>query len=135
MTDCTANLGLTQTFIQGYMNGSTMQPVLLNCGVAGATASQCDTITVALHAPSSPFAQVFATKTILSTTGTATAVFPPSTVSNNYYETLHFHNIINFLLNAVNCFWANLFRLYCSRANVCKSRAIFNIQWFFARIF
>ncbi len=94
ITDCTANLGLSQTFIQGYMNGSVMQPVLQNSMVPGATGSQCDTITVALHAPTSPYAEVFSKKTILSTTGTATAVFPPSTVGNNYYIVIKGRNFV-----------------------------------------
>ncbi|MBK8564613.1 MAG: proprotein convertase P-domain-containing protein [Saprospiraceae bacterium] len=94
ITDCTANLGLTQTFVQGYMNGSAMRPVLQNSGVAGANGSQCDTITVALHSNISPYAEAFSKKTVLSITGTAAAAFPPSTVGKSYYLVIKGRNLL-----------------------------------------
>ncbi|MCC6722991.1 MAG: proprotein convertase P-domain-containing protein [Saprospiraceae bacterium] len=93
-TNCMASLNLTQTFIQGYMDGTSMRPVLLNSGVAGTNSSQCDTITLALHAPTSPYTEIFSKKTILSTTGSTTALFPPSTVGNSYYLVVKGRNLI-----------------------------------------
>lgn len=94
LTNCEANLELTQTFIEGYMEGTTMRPVLMNSGVPNATATQCDTITIALHSPTAPFEKLYSTQTILSTTGIASAVFPTAVVGDAYYIVVKGRNII-----------------------------------------
>jgi hypothetical protein len=59
-------------FIEGnYVGGNLMNAVLLNQGVAGATASECDTITVELRLPNSPSTVVKTKKVVLQTDGTA----------------------------------------------------------------
>jgi hypothetical protein len=83
----------TTAFIEGFMaTSTTMKPVLLNSGVAGATASQCDTITVALHNATSPYALAHTFKGILSTSGVINATFPPSSIGNSYYVVLKHRN-------------------------------------------
>jgi subtilisin-like proprotein convertase family protein len=93
-TSCNSVLTLSSTYIEGYMNGGVMRPVLLNSGVPGATSGQCDTITVALHAATSPFAQVQSVKVVLGTTGAATVVFPPSVIGNSYYLVIKGRNLL-----------------------------------------
>ncbi len=90
-----ANLALSQTYIAGYLNGTTMRPVLLNSGVPGATPSDCDTITIALHAPSAPYSQQFEQKAVLNAlTGAANAVFPAAALGNSYYIVLKGRNLL-----------------------------------------
>ncbi len=81
-------LNLT-SFIQAYMspgaNPTTMVPVLLNSGVSGATATQCDTITIELHNPTTPYALAYTYKGILKTDGTIVCTYPVATLGNTYY--------------------------------------------------
>jgi subtilisin-like proprotein convertase family protein len=93
-TICESNLNLTQTFVQGYMDGSTMRPVLLNSGVAGATATQADTITVALNGSAPPYSQVYAKKTVLNTNGSTSLTLPPSALGNSYYLVIKGRNLV-----------------------------------------
>ncbi len=94
LTNCETSLNLTQTFMEGYMTGNSMRPVLLNSGVPDATVNQCDTITVALHASTFPYAQVYSTKTVLSTTGATTALFSPAVVNSSYYVVVKGRNLV-----------------------------------------
>jgi hypothetical protein len=91
---CNTTLNLTQTFIQGYMNGSSMRSVLLNSGIAGATALQCDTITVELRNGTSPFALAHTFKGILMTDGTISCTFPGSAAGNSYYIAIKGRNLL-----------------------------------------
>jgi hypothetical protein len=85
LVEINSTLTLTQTYIEGYMNGAAMRPVLLNSSVSGATSGQCDTVTVALHAATVPYAEVLSQKVVLGITGAATLTFPPSVIGNSYY--------------------------------------------------
>jgi hypothetical protein len=89
-----AQLNLSQTFIEGYRNGTSMRPVLLNSGISGATISQCDTVEVSLHASSSPFSRVFTQKVVLNVDGEASATFPASAIGNSYYLVVRGRNFI-----------------------------------------
>jgi hypothetical protein len=93
-TPPSVELTLNQTFIEGYLNGASMRPVLMNSGVVGATATQCDTIQVALHASTSPYALVYSDTTVLGTNGTAVASFPAAAAGGNYYIVVNGRNLI-----------------------------------------
>jgi subtilisin-like proprotein convertase family protein len=104
--DCNTNsvLSLTQTFIQGYMNGTTgaMRPVMANAVVAGGTvpgvpaptAAQCDFITIELHQAIAPYALVHTQTGVLNTNGTTTANFPASAIGTSYYIVIKGRNIV-----------------------------------------
>jgi subtilisin-like proprotein convertase family protein len=102
ITPSNAVLALSQTFIQGYMNGSTMRPVMANAvaaggtvpGVPAPTATQCDLITVELHNTASPYALAHTQRVILNTNGTTTANFPVSAIGNSYYVVIKGRNIV-----------------------------------------
>ncbi len=82
---CTVPYNLT-VFIEGYYLGSgTMQPVLLNAGVAGATVDQTDTISVELRNTADPSILVSSLNGVLSTSGQATFYFPLATASQSYW--------------------------------------------------
>jgi subtilisin-like proprotein convertase family protein len=93
-SECNSVLTLSQTFIQGYMNGSAMRPVLLNSGVPGATASQCDTVILALHNAISPYAQAQTQKAVLSVNGSLSVTFPASVIGQSYYVVIKGRNIV-----------------------------------------
>jgi subtilisin-like proprotein convertase family protein len=93
-TSCETAFNLSQTYIQGYVDGFVMKPVLLNSGVPGATSTQCDTITVALHASTTPYAQVHTSKAVLNTNGTAVVNFPSSALGNSYYVVIKGRNLV-----------------------------------------
>ncbi len=89
-------LNLT-AYIEGFMNptNTAMVPVLLNSGVVSATSTQCDTITVALHNISSPFAQVYTFKGIINTDGTVSCTFPSAASGNSYYVVVKHRNALD----------------------------------------
>jgi hypothetical protein len=97
-------LTLTNTFIEGYMDGTAgnMKPVMSNSvaaggtvpGVPAPTAAQCDIITVELHAATTPFATVHTATAILSTTGAATVTFPGAASGNSFYVVVKGRNIV-----------------------------------------
>jgi hypothetical protein len=89
-----AFLNLSQTFIQGYMNGASMRPVLQNSGIAGATTTQCDTITVQLRNSVSPFGIAHSFKGILNTNGTITCSYPLAATGNSYYIVVIGRNLL-----------------------------------------
>jgi SprB repeat len=95
-----AVLALSQTFIQGYMDGANMRPVLLNSKTQGATnlgnplPTQCDSITVSLHNAATPFGLVHTKKVVLNTNGTASITFPESVIGANYYIVIKGRNIL-----------------------------------------
>jgi hypothetical protein len=76
------------------MQGATMQPVLLNSGVPDATATQCDSITLELHAPTAPYGTLYSTQTVLKTTGAATALFPKAAADSSYYVVVKGRNLL-----------------------------------------
>lgn len=90
-----STLNLT-AFIEGYyLGGGLMRPVLLNSGVAGASSSQTDTITVELRNPTTPYGVFSTTKGVLATNGTATINTNPSqAVGNSYYIVLKHRNAV-----------------------------------------
>ncbi len=86
------NISLT-AFIEGFMDGVTpnMKPVLQLSGVAGATGSQADTVTLELHNAIAPYALIAARKAVLSTAGVGTFNFPMSAASlpTTYFAVKH----------------------------------------------
>jgi hypothetical protein len=98
-----SDLALTNTFIEGYMNGATMRPVLANAVAAGGTVpaftppttgTACDIITVELHAATAPYALVHTATATLNTAGAATVRFPGTASGNSYYVVVKGRNII-----------------------------------------
>jgi hypothetical protein len=73
-----------KAFIQGYYvaSSASMRPVLENSGVAGATSSQCDTISVEIHDGTTGNIIGTPVRTVLNTNGTAMASFPALTGSH-----------------------------------------------------
>lgn len=81
-------------YIQGYMNGGSMRPVLLNSGVPGATSSQCDTITIQLRNATAPYAVAHSYKGVIGINGQIECVFPASAIGNNYYVAVKHRNAL-----------------------------------------
>jgi hypothetical protein len=79
-------------YIEGYYAGAgLMTPVLLNQGVAGATSSQTDSITVELRNTVPPYSIAATQKRILNTNGTSTGTF---NVTGNYYLAIKHRNAL-----------------------------------------
>ncbi len=66
-----------------------MAPVMQNEGVAGATGTQTDTITVEIRNTTAPYAIVASTKTVLNTNGTASVAFA---AGGTYYLAIKHRN-------------------------------------------
>jgi hypothetical protein len=91
---CTALFDV-KLFLQGYYaGGGALKPVLQNQNVAGATSGQADTITVALHNTSSPYAMVESYTGILGTNGIVSCSFSPSAAGNSYYLVIRHRNSV-----------------------------------------
>ena len=91
VTACGSILNL-KFFIEGYYAGAgLMFPVMLAQGIAGATASQTDTITVELRNSTTPYGIASSLKTILNTNGSAVCNFP---ISGTYYLAIKHRNAI-----------------------------------------
>jgi hypothetical protein len=88
------SVNLTNTFIQGYMSGNQMLPVLQISGVAGATATQTDTVTISLHQSTSPYTRVHTFTGVLNTNGTMEALFPPSANNTSWYIVINGRNLL-----------------------------------------
>lgn len=82
-----------KVFIQGYYQaGGSLSAALENSGIAGATSTQCDTITIELHNSSTGDLVGSPVKTILSTDGTASVNF--NSLSGSYYLVLKHRNAL-----------------------------------------
>jgi trimeric autotransporter adhesin len=82
-------------YIQGFMNGaSTMKPVLMNSGVVGATADQCDTVIVELHKAYAPYALEHTFQGVLKTDGSLNSIFPGILAGTQYYIVLKGRNFL-----------------------------------------
>ncbi|MBK8564621.1 MAG: hypothetical protein IPN76_15130 [Saprospiraceae bacterium] len=82
-------------FIEGYyIGGSTMNSVLLNSGVAGATALQCDTITVQLRNSVFPHGLEASFKGVLGTDGTLSCKFPSDKIGSSYFIALRHRSAV-----------------------------------------
>ncbi|MFZ1702984.1 MAG: fibronectin type III domain-containing protein [Saprospiraceae bacterium] len=81
---CGVALTLT-SFIEGFMDGGSMRPVLLNSGVFGATGSQCDTITVSLHNNTFPYAMAYEFEGVMGINGQTVCDFPAGANGGTYY--------------------------------------------------
>ncbi len=92
---CSTVLNLEGTFIGGYMVGvNEMNTVLMNSGVLGATATQCDSIIVALHDDASPYTELYRDTCVLNTDGTSDCSFPAAAAGSSYYVAIKGRNII-----------------------------------------
>ena len=79
-------------FIEGYWDGtSAMQPVLVNQGMPNPT-SDCDSITIELHAATPPYSLLHSTAAVLNTGGAASTVLSPSVTPGNYYIVIKHRN-------------------------------------------
>ncbi len=91
VTSCGSVLNI-KLYIEGYYAGAgTMVPVMSAQGIAGATPSQTDTITVELRNTTPPYTLVQSVKTILNTNGTAVCNFP---VTGTYYLVVKHRNAV-----------------------------------------
>jgi hypothetical protein len=90
---CNATLNLT-SYIEGYMDGANMRPVLQNSGVTGATSMQCDTFYVELRNSTTPYAVAFDTFAVVGTNGQGTFTFPGAAVGNSYYIAVQHRNAL-----------------------------------------
>jgi hypothetical protein len=79
-----AALALTM-FIEGYMNGAVMRPVLLNSSVPGATSTQCDTIVVQLRNSTPPHAVAHSFTGVVGINGQLICSFPSAAIGPTYY--------------------------------------------------
>jgi PKD repeat protein len=80
-----------KTFIQGFYLGANQQAAALN--PTGAP-TVCDSITVLLASPTSPYAFTDTIKALLMTNGTVTATFPGKVYGNQYYIVLRHRNAL-----------------------------------------
>jgi hypothetical protein len=87
-----AKLDLT-AYIEGYMDGSSMRPVLLNSGLSY-PATDCDNITIALHNASSPYAEAHSYSGVLKTDGTLSCIYPGSAEGNSYFVVIKHRNAL-----------------------------------------
>ncbi|MFM2136310.1 MAG: hypothetical protein RL021_1710, partial [Bacteroidota bacterium] len=79
--------------LEGYYTGSgTMQPVLLNQGVTGATGSETDTIVVELRDAADPSLMIESQKMLLMTDGTASTLFSSAAAGDSCYIVLLHRN-------------------------------------------
>jgi hypothetical protein len=82
-----------KAFLQGYyLGGGTMQPVLLNQAVAGATSAETDTITIELRDDADPGITVASAVTLLMTDGSASATFEAD--AGNYWVVIKHRNSV-----------------------------------------
>ncbi|MBL7772030.1 MAG: hypothetical protein JNM95_04100 [Chitinophagaceae bacterium] len=92
------NCGVTlnvKAFIQGYYLGSgLLNSVLLNQGVSGALATECDDIIIELHDATSPYALAYSFTGKLLTDGTISCSFPGGAYNNAYYIVVNHRNAI-----------------------------------------
>ncbi|MBK7633181.1 MAG: hypothetical protein IPJ13_02020 [Saprospiraceae bacterium] len=75
-------------FIEGYMFGSSMVPVLMNSGMANPP-TDCDNITVELHNTNSPYNLAYTFTGVLQTNGTLGCTFPQAAIGNYYIVLKH----------------------------------------------
>jgi len=86
---CTGSINI-KLYLEGYyVAAGLMDNVLQNQAVAGATATQTDTITVELRNSTPPYTLANSIKTILNTNGTATCNF---TTTGTYYLVVKHRN-------------------------------------------
>lgn len=87
-------LNLT-VFLEGYyVVGGQMPAVLYNSNPTGYPTNACDSITIELHAPITPYSLVASTNVLLHTNGSATAMFPNLTLNGSYYIVFSHRNSI-----------------------------------------
>jgi len=86
------NLNLT-AYIEGYMDGSSMRPVLMNSGLPN-PATDCDNITVELRNSTAPYALAHTFTGVISTTGNLACNFPAAASGVLYYVVLKHRNAL-----------------------------------------
>jgi hypothetical protein len=94
LNNCGVNLNVTLMMQGFYIGGSTMNSALLNQGVAGATATDCDSVIVELHDATTPFAVAHSFTGVFSTSGVIACTFPGSAAGNSYYVGIRNRNSI-----------------------------------------
>ncbi len=96
---CNSTLNI-KLYIEGYYLGAgLMTPALQNQGVAGATPTLTDTITVELRNSTPPYAVANSIKTLLNTNGTATCLF--STTGTYYLVVKHRNGLETWSANPI----------------------------------
>jgi hypothetical protein len=89
----TINLNLT-TFLEGSYSGNSSMTATLNKVNASISNSIADSIIVELHASTSPYANMYSSKGVVNTNGTAAISFPNSTLDSSYYIVIKHRNAI-----------------------------------------
>ncbi|MEP7264029.1 MAG: GEVED domain-containing protein [Bacteroidota bacterium] len=80
-------------FVEGSYSGGTLSPALYNNGLS-ADSTMGDSITVALHYPSSPFAVAYSTTGIFDINGNVSLGFPVASFGNFYYISMKTRNSV-----------------------------------------
>jgi hypothetical protein len=122
----TIKLNLT-TFLEGSYADSSSMTATANKINAAIPSSIADSITVELHASTSPYDTMYSSKGVVNTNGTAAISFPNSTLDSSYYivikhrnsietwsaspVTISNHTIYNFTTAASQAYGANLSNL------------------------
>ncbi|MFZ1702982.1 MAG: hypothetical protein WAT79_01480 [Saprospiraceae bacterium] len=88
-----ATFNLT-AYMEGFMDGGSMRPVLLNSGVFGAVGSQCDSITIQLRNAAFPYGVAHSYKGVIGTNGQLECIFPAAAIGNNYYIAIKHRNAL-----------------------------------------
>ena len=100
--NCTNTISVNlKLFVQGYYAGlGTMQPVLLNQGIASLS-TETDTVTIELYQPGT-FSLVDSKKAVLSTNGALSVSF--NQAAGSYYVAIKHRNTVQtWTANAINC--------------------------------
>jgi len=85
-------LNLT-AYIEGYMDGGSMRPVLQNSSEPG-TGTQCDNLTVELRNATSPYGLAHTFSGVINTDGTMICTYPGAASGNSYYIVLKHRNAL-----------------------------------------
>jgi hypothetical protein len=91
---CTVPYNVTVLLEGYYLGAGEMQTVMMNQGVAGATATQTDSVTIQLRNVADPSVIVSSITGVLSTTGQVTLIFPSNTAGNSYWLVVKHRNSI-----------------------------------------
>lgn len=111
-------------FIEGYYLGSGQMRAVLYLNGLLPNPSAFDSVTVELHSPTTPYALIASSKSLMTTNGSAALTFPGSKLDQSYYIVIRHRNALetwsaapvliqnnmsyNFSLNASMAFGSNL---------------------------
>ncbi len=90
---CSITLNL-KVFIEGFYTGSRQMQAALYINSLSMDTTACDSITIELHAPSSPYDLVTSSTVLMHTDGSVTVQFDPAITNHEYYIVLRQRNAI-----------------------------------------